>query len=375
MTRNKKKLRALTFYLPQFHPIPENDKWWGKGFTEWINTAKAKPLFKGHYQPHLPADLGFYDLRCPEVREEQAKLAKDYGIYGFCYYHYWFNGRRILERPFNEVLSSGKPDFPFCLCWANENWTKKWDGLENNILLKQDYSEEDDIKHINYLCENVFNDKRYIKVNDKPLFLTYNIGKLPDAEKTFSTWREEAKKYGLYLYLCRVESFPQEHNDPYQFGLDAAVEFQPDWGCLGKQLRNNCSWKILRKLGLSNQAYGKQIISEYSDLVENSMKKETAPYKRYPCVTPMWDNSPRTSENGVILRNSTPDIFKKWLTHVLKKFRPFSKEENFIFINAWNEWAEGNHLEPDVKFGKAYLEAVRQALSTDSPSSCDLAGD
>jgi lipopolysaccharide biosynthesis protein len=372
---NSKNIRALCFHFPQFHPIPENDELWGKGFTEWTNAAKAKPLFKGHYQPRLPKDTGFYDLRLPETRETQARMAKEYGIYGFCYYHYWLHGKRLLEKPVNEILRLKEPDFPFCLCWANEHWTRKWDGLEHYILVRQDYSEADDIKHINYLCKNVFNDERYIRINSKPLFLTYNIGKLPDAKKTFYSWREEAKKYGLELYLCRVESFPQEHNDPYQFGLDAAVEFQPDWGRLGKRLRNNYFWKILRKLGFSNQAYGKQIISEYSALMENSMKKETPSYKRYPCVTPMWDNSPRRSEDGAIIRNSTPELYEKWLTHVVDKFTPFSEEENFIFLNAWNEWAEGNYLEPDLKFGSDYLEATRRALSRNSSLSHDIPGE
>src|ERR1035438_6297622 len=196
------KPRAIAFYLPQYHPIPENDAWWGKGFTEWISVTKARPLFKGHYQPQLPADLGFYDLRVPEARRAQAGLAREYGIHGFCYYHYWFHGKRLLERPFNDVLESGKPAFPFCLCWANENWTRRWDGKEEQVLLKQVYSIEDDIQHIRALLP-VFKDSRYIKVNGKPVFLVYRIGNLPAPAETLRRWREEAAKAGLPgLYIA-----------------------------------------------------------------------------------------------------------------------------------------------------------------------------
>ncbi|MDA8086785.1 MAG: glycoside hydrolase family 99-like domain-containing protein, partial [Nitrospiraceae bacterium] len=202
--------KLIAFYLPQYHPIPENDSAWGKGFTEWTNVAKAKPLFPGHYQPHLPADLGFYDLRLAETREAQADLARQYGIYGFCYYHYWFKGRTPLGRPLQEVLASGRPDFPFCLCWANERWTRAWDGGMNDVLIDQNYSREDDIDHIRWLC-NIFRDSRYIKVKGKPLLLVYKSADLPDPGGTAALWRKEAERLGLPgLYLCRVESFGNE---------------------------------------------------------------------------------------------------------------------------------------------------------------------
>src|ERR1019366_6300153 len=226
------RVRAIAFYLPQFHPIPENDAWWGNGFTEWTNVTMARPLFKGHYQPHLPADLGFYDLRLPEAREAQAALAREYGIHGFCYYHYWFNGQRLLERPFNEVLASGKPDFPFCLCWANENWTRRWDGEEQEILQAQNYGDEDDLNHIRWLAA-AFRDPRYIRVQNRPLFLVYRLSLLPNPARTVELWRDEARRIGVgELFLCNVESFCNEHGMVAKAGLDAAVEFAPDWSTL-----------------------------------------------------------------------------------------------------------------------------------------------
>src|SRR5665647_256742 len=200
------KIRPIAMYLPQFHPIPENDEWWGKGFTEWTNVAKAKPLFKGHYQPHLPADLGFYDLRLEESRIAQAEMAKVNGIYGFCYYHYWFNGKRILERPFQEIFETGKPDFPFMLCWANENWTRTWDGGNHHILLEQKHSPEDDRNHIKALIP-YFKDSRYIRVDNKPVFSVYRASLFPDISNTIRIWREEAEKEGLELYICCFETF------------------------------------------------------------------------------------------------------------------------------------------------------------------------
>ena len=227
-------VRLIAFYLPQFHPIPENEQWWGPGFTEWTNVTRARPQFKGHQQPHLPADLGFYDLRLPDTRRAQADLAREYGITGFCYYHYWFTGRRLLERPFNEVLASGEPDLPFCLCWANEHWTRTWDGFERNVLMDQGYSVEDDLMHIRWLC-NAFRDPRYIRVEGRPLFLIYRAGNLPNSVRTTSIWREEAIRQSVgEPFLCRVESFPMDKGvDPHATGFDAAVEFVPDPAFMG----------------------------------------------------------------------------------------------------------------------------------------------
>lgn len=338
--------RLIAFYLPQYHPIPENDQWWGKGFTEWTNVAKARPLFSGHYQPHIPADLGFYDLRLPETRESQAELARRYGISGFCYYHYWFNGKRLLNRVFDEVLDSGKPDFPFCLCWANENWTRAWDGRQGEILIKQNYCEEDDQNHIRWLL-NIFKDKRYIRIDSKPLMLVYLSKSIPDPAKSMQIWREEAKKIGEELYLCKVESAPWEYGDPGLMGFDACVEFQPDWGNLGPV-----------KTQLSNG----HVVYDYAKFVDRMLNKPVPSYKRFPCVTPMWDNSPRRKQAALIIDNSTPEKYERWLRSVIGKLESFNLDDNIVFINAWNEWGEGNHLEPDEKNGTAYLEATQNAL-------------
>ena len=358
-------IKAIAFYLPQYHPIPENNKWWGKGFTEWRNVTKAQPLFPGHYQPHLPADLGFYDLRLPEVRQAQADLAREYGIYGFCYYHYWFNGKRLLERPFNEVLASGKPDFPFCLCWANENWTRRWDGQEKDILMQQIYTEEDDRLHIQYLAK-AFKDPRYIRIDGKPLFLVYRAKRLPNPHKTTQIWREEAHKLDIgEIFLAKVESFKNEHTDPRLIGFDAAVEFQPDWAHLGGvHLQSRKPWKIARKLGLANQAYAVNKIYDYSAIVERMLSKSIPPYLRFPCVTPSWDNTARRKTDAAILKDSSPQLYEYWLKNIIKNYSSQEYDDKLVFINGWNEWAEGNHLEPCQKWGRAYLEATRRAIKS-----------
>ncbi|PYL63060.1 MAG: hypothetical protein DMF24_01685 [Verrucomicrobia bacterium] len=358
-------VRPIAFYLPQFHPIPENDSWWGEGFTEWTNVSRSTPLFSGHYQPHVPAELGFYDLRLAEMRQAQADLAREYGIYGFCYYSYWFNGKRLLSRPFDEVLASGKPDFPFCLCWANENWTRVWNGLEKGILIEQSYSEEDDRQHIRWLA-NAFRDKRYIKVGDRPLFLVYRASSIPDPVKTTSIWRDEARKLGFKeLYLCRVESFAQEREPPACLGFDASVEFQPDWSSLPtltKPLRRGRVWQRLIRSGLLSKAYQQNDVYSYKHVANLMRHRDEPPYKRFPCVTPGWDNTPRRKHGAIVLRGSTPKLYQRWLEATLARFEPYGPGEDLVFINAWNEWGEGNHLEPDKRWGRAYLEATRRAL-------------
>lgn len=358
-------LKAIAFYLPQYHPIPENDEWWGKGFTEWTNVSKAKPLFPGHYQPHQPADLGFYDLRLPEARQAQADLATAYGIHGFCYYHYWFTGKRLLERPFNDVLASKEPDFPFCLCWANENWTRRWDGLDSEILAEQVYSQDDDRLHMQYLAQ-AFQDPRYIRIDGKPLFLVYKASQIPDPIATAKTWRDEAHELGVGdIFLVKVESGGEsERGNPLEIAFDAAVEFQPDWLQLGHPLQSTRRlWRIARSLKLAEPAYGNNAIFDYATIVNRMLAKPSVPYPRFPCVTPSWDNSARRREGGAaIFHNSTPELYEKWLTAVVQKEISDPNSNGIIFINAWNEWAEGNHLEPCQKWGHAYLEATQRSL-------------
>jgi len=357
-----KKKRVIAIYLPQFHPFKENDDWWGKGFTEWTNVTKAKPLFRGHYQPHLPSDLGYYDLRLSETREQQARMAEEHGIDGFCYYHYWFNGKRLMERPLKEVIESGRPNFPFMLCWANENWTRAWDGGEKEILIKQNYSIDDDKKHIQYLIKNVFSDPRYIRINNKPVFAIYRSNLFPNMKQTIYIWREEAAKVNMELYLCRVESFDQSGAKLLDAGFDAAIDFQPLSNTMVKYIQSRPFVRIIHKINtyLFNRTNIRKI--NYKKYVEFMCEYPTPQYKQYPCVTPMWDNTSRRKKNIFMLVNSSPNNYGKWLSNVLCKFHPYSDEENLVFINAWNEWAEGNHLEPDIKWKNEYLSVTKKSI-------------
>lgn len=370
--------RVIAFYLPQFHPIAENDAWWGKGFTEWTNVVQAKPSFRGHYQPHLPADLGFYDLRVPETRESQARLARDHGIHGFCYYHYWFNGRRLLGRPLDEMLESGRPVFPFCLCWANENWTRRWDGQESEILLAQNYNSEDDLAHIRWLAQ-VFRDPRYLRIEGKPLFLVYRLYWLPDPSRTIAIWREEARRLGLgELFICNVESTDRDWGLAAKHGLDAAVEFAPSWFAMPQPLlprflrpllpwlknhpRLRC-WIDNAPIWFPGRVLNSYVYS-YRDLVSAMQEKPEPPYRRFPCVTPSWDNSPRRRTGAAIFTGSTPALYRDWLAEAMRREQRRQGIEHLVFINAWNEWAEGCHLEPCQKWGHAYLEATRDVCLT-----------
>jgi lipopolysaccharide biosynthesis protein len=353
--------RLLAFYLPQFYPTAENDEWWGKGFTEWTSVTRARPQFLGHYQPHLPGELGFYDLRLPETRAAQAKLAREHGIYGFCYYHYWLHGRQLLERPAREVLQTGEPDFPFCFCWANHNWTRGWTGGEKQILAAQRYSREDDREHIRYLIP-FFKDPRYIKVQGKPVLLLYRAEDLDELDETQRIWREELAKAGIPgIYLVWMESNHQVKLEDFSLrGFDAACEFQPRSGSAGAP---KPIWLRGRLRAVVPGGYGRHNVRDYGRLVRGALGRPVPKYKRYPCVTPAWDNSSRRAPlRANIWINSTPQAYEDWLAETLLRFRPFGPDEDFVFVNAWNEWAEGNHLEPDQKWGRAYLEATSRAL-------------
>jgi lipopolysaccharide biosynthesis protein len=344
--------KLIAFYLPQFHPIPENDAWWGKGFTEWRNVARARPLFAGHYQPHLPADLGFYDLRVPETRAEQAALARRYGIHAFCYYYYWFNGRRLLERPLDEVHRSGQPDFPFCVCWANEHWTRRWDGSDDTVLMGQEYSPDADRRLIADLA-SLFHDPRYIRVDGRPLLVVYRASALPDPRAFAERTREQAAREGignLYLACMNLTGTPS----PVDLGFDAAVEFPPhgiEFGEISPPVEfytPNLSVKVW------DYVYGAKM----------AIARPLPDFRLFRGVMTGWDNTPRLPANGNVFVNTHPANYQRWLTSVVAQtVQRNPPGERFVFINAWNEWAEGCHLEPDEAFGHAYLEATRRALT------------
>jgi glycosyltransferase involved in cell wall biosynthesis len=341
--------RLISFYLPQFHPIPENDRWWGEGFTEWTNVVKAEPLFPGHYQPHMPADFGFYDLRLPEVRAAQAEMAEAYGIHGFCYYHYWFHGKQLLEKPFDEVLKSGDPAFPFCLAWANEPWSRRWDGRPHDVLQHQSYSTADDVEHIRHLLP-AFADERAITVDGKPVFIVYQGRDLPDPARTVDIWREEVDGAGLPgLYLMTVETGWDASWDATQVGFDAKILFNPQFSILDQVPTLFVGPETMR-------------VYDYETAWRALLDAPRPGYKHYETVCARWDNSPRQGGNGVVLHRSTPEGYGEWLANAISRVLPAPEDERLVFLNAWNEWAEGAHLEPDQLYGRGYLEATRRAL-------------
>jgi hypothetical protein len=354
-------VRILAAYLPQFHPIPENDLWWGKGFTEWTNVGKAKPLFRGHYQPRVPADLGYYDLRLPEVRQEQADLAKAYGVEGFCYWHYWFgNGKRLLERPFNEVLASGKPDFPFCLAWANHDWQDKQFSKEGTerMLIEQTYGGEPDYLQHFYSLLPAFKDKRYIRVDDKPLFTIYIPLKFPDVEKFIACWQREAKANGLAgIHFVGQTHFQEDYEPILRKGFDA-VNVNRFYHFREHQysLVERAYLKIKRVWFKHGGIFDYQKIYTYFSH-ENDSKDNL-----YPNIIPNWDHSPRSGRRGNILINSNPDAFKKHVKQVLETVKSKDQNHRIVYLRSWNEWAEGNYMEPDLKFGRGYLESLKQAI-------------
>lgn len=361
------QVKPIALYLPQFHAIPENDLWWGKGFTEWTNVKKATPRFKNHYQPHEPLNGGYYCLNDVEVMRRQAQLAKDHGIYGFCFYHYWFNGKLLLEKPLHQWLETKDIDFPFCLSWANENWTRRWDGKDKEQLIRQNYSLEDDRKHIQYLIR-FFKDDRYIKVGNKPVFLIYRAESHPNIKEATEIWREEVTKAGFDdLYLVRTENFEQGI-DPASQGFDAGMEFAPERGVSGgKVLKENKAtyflFKMLHSLGIKPDKRYENGIYDYERLVQGMSAKKSPSYTYFRCVCPGWDNSARRKQNAIIYINSNPKKFQKWLeiTRVWTE-NNLPEELQFVFVNAWNEWAEGCHLEPDEKWQYEYLLAIKNTL-------------
>lgn len=369
------RARAIAFYLPQFHPIPENDAWWGKGFTEWANVVAGKPRFEGHGQPHLPADFGFYDLRVPEVRQQQADLARASGIEGFCYYHYWFQGRRLLNRPLDEVLASGTPDFPFCLCWANESWSRAWSGRDHDVLIQQTYDEADDDAHIAWLC-NVFADPRYLRVDGRPLFLFYMPEKLPDAMRLLAQWRRVAiERIGVEpCFLAMRTGFSTcDAAGLRMLGFDGVVEFEPNrehFPVAKNATGHLVSW--MRRLlparwydALRNNRWlgerGLNTIVDYKAYVDCSLARPTLDDRAYPVVFPSWDNAVRRT-SATIIENHDAAQYGRWLEDAVSRVGARAADQRLVFINAWNEWAEGCHLEPDQEHGHAFLVQTAAVL-------------
>ena len=358
MEQSERIPRIIAFYLPQFHPIPENDAWWGKGFTEWTNVGKAKPLFRGHYQPHIPSELGYYDLRVPETREHQAQLAKNAGIEGFCYWHYWFGkGRQLLE-----VLNSGTPDFPFCLAWANHSWyAKTWDKMGGDrLLISQEY---DDVnEHFQYVLK-AFKDSRYIKVDGKPLFLVFDPNSLP--KNYIEIWNRCSIENGLdgICFVARIKSYQdivhlKEKGFSY-FTMERIAAISHSQTKLKMRIQQLSN--LLRGYPANCYSYAKAM-KYFIDVDQDSNEVN------FPMIIPQWDHSPRSGKRGFILRNSTPHLFKKHLHEVFKVIS--SKNNKIVFLKSWNEWAEGNYIEPDIKWGNQYLNTLKETIEEYKNSNC-----
>lgn len=355
--------KLIAFYLPQYHRVPENSEWWGPGFTEWTNVVRGKPNFEGHYQPHLPRDLGFYDLTYPDVMHEQAEMAKLYGLHGFCFYYYWFSGRRILERPLDNFLKSDI-DINFCLCWANENWTRTWDGDTKSILLEQKYELGDEERFIDSLIP-FFTDSRYIRVDDKPMLVVYRIKELPDPSLSVQKWRAAALKAGLPgLHIAVVDFY--DISSPLEVNADALVEFPPH--------KFNGPQSIPDRVpDFTNPDFAGGVV-DYSKVIAQSALRRPPSFQLYRGIMPNWDNTARRQNTPTIIVNSQPTLFGEWLRYL----RAYTRENhssdtgNFIFINAWNEWGEGCHLEPDQRWGMQYLEeTLRSAFYTKGGETLD----
>ncbi len=376
------KPRIIALYLPQFHPIAENDEWWGKGFTEWTNVAKAKPLFRGHDQPRIPTDLGFYDLRLPEVREQQAQLAREAGIEGFCYYHYWFHGKQLLERPFNEVLASGAPSFPFCLCWANHDWTNKtWKRgkslKKDSTIMKMEYSVEDHIAHFNAVLP-AFKDPRYIKVDGKPLFAVWAPRNIPEAKAFIDLWQKLAKENGLpgIHFVGQTDNagkgLPGQQMDFYatdkskeyyqsvlDLGYDAVMSSGFRRATSLYQGRLKMMWHIFRVKTAGSTASK----MDYTKLMRDYYVEEDRWENVYPTLLPQWDRTPRAGEKSEILVNATPEKFLETIRQAKEMIKDKEPEHQILFLKAWNEWGEGDYVEPDLTYGHGWLDAIHTAIN------------
>ena len=341
-------VRLIAFYLPQFHPTPENDKWWGKGFTEWTNTTKAQPLFAGHYQPHLPTDLGFYDLRLRAARHDQINLAKQYGIDAFCYHYYWFSGKRLLHEPIDDMLADPESEMPFCLCWANENWTRRWDAAEKEVLIAQKYRPGDDLEFIKSVIP-FFEDSRYVRLDGAPVLIVYRPQHLPDSKESIRIWREYCATIGIpKLHL--VCALTHGNLNYEEYGFDAGVEFPPHHPSVSS---------VTHEIDYYNPFTG--VVFDFKDIATLYLEREYPGSNVHRAVFPSWDNTARLGARALVTLNGTPENYEFWLKETVRRTRlDFPDEDRLVFINAWNEWAEGCHLEPDRKYGRRFLEATQR---------------
>lgn len=362
--RTAPDVTLLAFYLPQFHPIPENDAWWGKGFTEWTNVGRAQPQVEGQYQPHLPGELGYYDLRVPGVQERQVELAKRFGIGGFCFYFYWFAGKRLLEAPLLQYLDNPRCDLPFALCWANENWTRRWDGYESDVLIAQAYSPEDDIAFIDHVARYM-RDPRYVRVDGRPLLLVYRPSLLPDPRATAQRWRARCRELGIGdLFICLTSAF--DRLDPATIGFDAMVEFPPN---------NSAPPQLTNTVRKFNPNFAGNVF-DWRCFIERSRNYTDPGHTFFRGVNPGWDNEARKPGVSNIFVHASPRGYEEWLVNAMRdtKSRFASPDKRLVFINAWNEWAEGAHLEPDTRLGYAWLDATRRAVEKVSDAALPATG-
>jgi hypothetical protein len=352
--RNDDDVRVIAYYLPQFHPFAENDEWWGTGFTEWTNVTVARPLFKDHHQPHLPADLGYYDLRIEQIQLDQIKLAKQYGISAFCYYYYWFSGKTLMTLPLQRHLDQNL-DLDFCLCWANESWSRRWDGSEEDLLIQQRHTFDSDIEFI-YSCLQYFHSPRYIKIDGSPFLQVYRISLMERPRETLERWREIVRADGFPdLHICMVESFGL--TDPFEYGCDSSSQFPPH-GVVGDRINATIAELDPKFSGT---------IYNYGEIVRGELARPSPPHVRFRGAMPSWDNTARKGTAGNVFAGASPALFETWLRYLTNDARQrLPRGQRFVFVNAWNEWAEGTHLEPDRKFGHANLRAVRNALTNEA---------
>jgi lipopolysaccharide biosynthesis protein len=340
--------KLIAFYLPQFHPTPENDLWWGKGFTEWTNVTKATPLFEGHRQPHLPSDFGFYDLRVRETRQDQINVAKQFGIDGFCYHYYWFSGTRMLHQPLDDMLSDPESRMPFCLCWANESWTRRWDAADHEVLIAQKYLPGEDVAFIKSLIP-FFEDSRYIRVDGKPFLIVYRPQDIPNARATAKRWRQYCRASGLgEIHLCAA--LTHGNMEYLQYGFDSAVEFPP---------HNLDAPNENKRIRFYDVFRGN--VMQYATVAQSYLDRIYTGPRTFRTVFPSWDNTARTKDRALVVLNSVPDNYEYWLASTIDFSARTGRDDTLVFINAWNEWAEGCHLEPDRCFGQGFLQATLNA--------------